>query len=57
MARIIESAFGGRRTVKLSTDDVISVVREYQNIIRKKTDYIQTRDILEDTVIYLPEDI
>ncbi len=57
MARIIESAAGGRRIVKLTTDDVISVVKEYQNIIRRKTDYIQTRDMLEDTVIYLPEDV
>ena len=57
MARIIESAAGGRRIVKLTTDDVISVVKEYQNIVRRKTDYIQTRDMLEDTVIYLPEDV
>ena len=57
MARIFESASGSRRVIKLSTDDVISVVREYQNIIRKKTDYVQTRDILEDIVVYLPEDI
>jgi len=57
MARIIESATGNRRIIKLSTDDVISVVREYQNVISKKTEYFQTRNLLEDTVIYIPEDI
>ena len=57
MARIIESPFGGRRTVKLSTDDIISVVREYQNTVRKRTNYFQTRNLLEDIVIYIPEEV
>ena len=30
MAKIIENKIG-RRSVRLSTDDIISVVREYQN--------------------------
>ena len=54
MARIIES--GKRRIIKLSTDDVISVVREYQQNVCRKSNYNQTREALEDIVIYLPED-
>ena len=57
MARIIESENCIRRMIKLSTDDIIAVVREYQRYISKKTDYIQIRDVLENTVIYIPEDV
>lgn len=57
MARIIESEQSQRRMVKLSTDDIISVVREYQQYVNRKADYIKTREILEDIVIYIPEDI
>ena len=57
MARIIESENSSRRMIKLSTDDVISVVREYQKNIRNKADYTYTRDILENIVMYIPEDI
>ena len=57
MARIIESENCIRRMIKLSTDDILSVVREYQRYISKKTSYIQIRDVLEDIVIYIPEDV
>lgn len=57
MARIIESTSTGRRIIKLSTDDIISVVKEYQHNVTRNSDYLQTRNILEDVVIYLPEDI
>ena len=57
MARIIESENCVRRMIKLSTDDILSVVREYQRYINQKTDYMQTRDVLENTVIYIPEDV
>ena len=57
MARIIESENCIRRMIKLSTDDVLSVVREYQRYINKKTNYVQIRDVLEDIVIYIPEDV
>ena len=56
MARIIESEGSRRRIIKLSTEDVLSVVREYQKNV-SKSDYIQTRDILENIVMYIPEDI
>jgi len=57
MARIIETTESNRRQIKLSTDDILSVVREYQNKIYKKADYQEIRDILENSVLYLPEDI
>ena len=57
MARIIESENCVRRMIKLSTDDILSVVREYQRYVNQKTDYMQTRDVLENTVIYIPEDV
>jgi len=57
MARIIESENSSRRMIKLSTDDVISVVREYQKNIRNKADYTYIRDTLENIVMYIPEDI
>lgn len=57
MARIIESSNSSRRVIKLSTDDILSVVREYQRIIKKFSNYAETRSLLEDNIIFLPEDI
>lgn len=57
MARIFESEQSKRRMIKLSTNDIISVVREYQQKVSGKSDYMQTRDILENFVIYIPEDV
>lgn len=57
MARIIESSKKTRRIIKLSTDDILSVVREYQRIIKKPSNYAEARSLLEDNVIFLPEDI
>ena len=57
MARIIESIIGGRRIIKMSTDDILSVVRDYQRIVSRASNYKDTRSLLEDVVIYLPEDI
>ena len=57
MAKIIESENCKRRMIKLSTSDVISVVREYQNCVRVRSDYEETKNMLEDIVIYIPEDI
>ena len=33
MARIIESQNGARRIIKMSTDDIISIVKDYQRIV------------------------
>lgn len=57
MARIIESGNNTRRIIKLSTDDILSVIREYQRIVNKPSKYSDTRNILEDNVIFLPEDV
>ena len=57
MARIIESSINSRRIIKLSTDDILSVVREYQRIINRPSSYAETRCLLEDNVIFLPEEI
>ena len=57
MARIIESAAGGRRTIKLSSDDIISIVREYQRIVSRQEKLIDIRNLLENNLICIPEDV
>ncbi len=56
MARIIESENFSRRIIKMSVDDVISVVQDYQRIVPRGADYYTTRCALSDTVIYIPEE-
>lgn len=56
MAKIIEN-LSGRNTIRLSVDDVINVVREYQNITVNSTSYEEIRVKLNKTEIYLPEDL
>ncbi len=55
MARIIES--GGRRIIKMSVDDIISVVRDYQRIVPRFSSSEEVRSFLGDTVIYIPEEV
>lgn len=55
MARIIESSTNSRRTVQLSTDDIISIVQEYQQLTKNLRELEEIRDILENKVIYIPE--
>ena len=57
MARIIESENGLRRLIKMSADDIISVVTDYQRIVPRGSSADTARDYLEDTVIFIPEDI
>ena len=57
MARIIESENGLRRLIKMSADDIISVVTDYQRIVPRGSSAETARDYLEDTVIFIPEDI
>ena len=57
MARIIESENGTRRLIKLTTEDVISVVRDYIRIVPRFSSIEDARNSLSDTVIYIPEDI
>ncbi len=54
MARIIENE---RRIIKLSADDVLSIVREYQIICSKSCCYEHTRELLNKADFYVPEDI
>ena len=55
MARIIETTNGIRRTIQLSTDDIISIVQEYQRLSKGFRYLEDIRDILENKVLYLPE--
>lgn len=56
MAQIIENK-KGRRMVKVSTNDIISIVREYQQTIKNANSYDEIRRLLNNTQIYLPEDL
>lgn len=57
MARIIETQTNSRRMIKMSVDDIISVVRDYQRIVPRNSSAEDVRNYLSDVVIYLPEDI
>lgn len=54
MASIIESE---RRIIKLSVDDILNIVREYQKLTKDSCCYEHTREILEKTPLYIPEDL
>ncbi len=53
MARIIE---GQRRVIRLTVDDVLNIVREYQKLTQKSCCYEHTRELLSKSPMYLPED-
>ena len=57
MARIIENTNGQRRIIKMSVDDILSVVRDYQRYVPRNSGIEDARSYLSDTVIYIPEDI
>ena len=57
MARIIENEEGCRRMIKMTSDDVINVVREYQKHVKIRSSYDEIRSQLEDCVIFVPEDV
>ena len=57
MARIIETQTGNRRIIKMSTDDIISIVKDYQRIVPRHSTENEVRNYLSDTVIFIPEDI
>jgi len=56
MAKIIENE-QGRRIIKMSVDDIISVVREYQRIVKNPKTYEAMRFILSQACMYLPEEM
>lgn len=53
MAKIIE---GQRRIVMLSVDDILNIVREYQQLTRESCCYEHTREILQKSPLYIPEE-
>ena len=55
MARIIEN-LTGRRTIKISTNDIISIVREYQRITGTEKNYEQIRKLLDKNTLFIVED-
>jgi hypothetical protein len=57
MAKIITTKNAKRRTIRLSTDDIISVVQSYQQLTKRCVDIGNIRDILSNTVFYLPEEM
>lgn len=57
MARIIETSEKSRRMVKMSVDDIISVVQDYQRIVPRNASYEEIRSCLADVVVYIPEDV
>lgn len=56
MVKIIENS-KLRRTVKLSADDVISVIKHYQTVTRGFKEERIVRLLLNDAEFFLPEDI
>lgn len=56
MARIIENACG-RRMIKMSVDDILSVVREYQRIVAHPSSNDYIRENLANSEMYLPEEV
>ncbi len=56
MARIIETE-NKRRIIKMSTDDIISVVKDYQRIVPRFSTEENARNYLEDTIIFIPEEV
>jgi len=56
MAKILENE-KGRRLIKLDTNDVINVVREYQNLTYNLKNYNEIRNTLDNCELYLTEDI
>lgn len=56
MARIIENENGSRRIIRMSTDDILSVIKDYQRIVPRFSTIEDARNYLADTVIYIPEE-
>lgn len=54
MARIIE---GKRRVIRMTVNDVMAVIRQYQFISRFAQNYSHTRELLAKADFCLPEDV
>ena len=51
MAKIIENN-NGRRTIRLNTNDIVNIVREYQAITSNSKTYNEIRSTLDKVEIY-----
>ena len=56
MARILENK-KGKRNIILTTDDVISVLKEYQSAVKGAKSYTEIRQFLNGKTFCLPEDL
>lgn len=56
MATIIEN-MGGRRIIRVSTDDVISLIKEYQATACGCHSYEEIRSKLNRRELFIPEDM
>lgn len=56
MAHIKENS-NGRRSIQLNKEEILEIVREYQNITAGSFTYNEIRDKLNNLEIILPEDI
>ena len=56
MAKIIENLHG-RRMIRISTDDLISLVKEYQSAACESESYYELREKIDGKDLYIPEDI
>ncbi len=55
MAKILENSTG-RKTIRISSFEILEIVKEYQQITKGKTHYQDALDALGNTVLFLPED-
>lgn len=56
MATIIENN-SKRRTIRLSIDDVLSIIQQYQIVTRGHKEAPIVRDLIKNSNFYVPEDI
>jgi hypothetical protein len=56
MAKILEYKNAKRRTIRLSTEDIISIVQEYQQVTKGVRYLEDIHDRLENRVFYIPEE-
>lgn len=56
MAQILENS-KGRRSIRLNKEDIINIVREYQNKTVGSYTYNEIREKLDTLEIIIPEDI
>lgn len=56
MAKIIETV-AKRRTIKLSVNDIISIIQQYQLVTRGHSEAPVVRDLLGHSEFVVPEDV